>query len=70
MLLLIVVSYKLSHATMFLYLFLAMLMGILAAYCVKFAFTFNASYSALRFDLSPDFNSDTCSGKSSSLMTV
>ena len=47
-----------------------MLMGILAADCVKVAFTFNVSYSAFRFDLSPDFNSDTCSGKSSSLMTV
>ena len=47
-----------------------MLMGILAADCVKVAFTFNVSYSAFRFDLSPDFNSDTCSGKSSTLMTV
>ena len=45
-------------------------MGILAADCVKVVLTFKDSYSAFRFDLSPDFNSDTCSGKSSSLMTV
>ena len=63
-------EHEFLHATMFLYLFLAMLTGILAAYCVKGAFTFNDSYSALRVDLSPDFNKDTCSGKSSTLITV
>ena len=47
-----------------------MLTSILAACCVKGAFTFSDSYSALRFDLSPDFNKDTCSGKSSTLITV
>ena len=45
-----------------------MLTGILAAYCVKGVLTFNDSYSALRLVLSPDFNKDTCSGKSSTLI--